>query len=161
MKIRLPADLKSDIEQAAVTQNRTLNAEIVSRLESSFTNEPASDELREQLEHWKQKFQYRDHAVSLYEFLVKILATYVVDLYEHLPAEKVSGEPAKTRAAFAKALLDKDGVSLAATFGALTGVPLADREAIRAEVEAWPRAAEDSNSKDAANTSSAAEPKST
>lgn len=36
MKIRLPADLKRKIEEAADEAKRTMNAEIVSRLEASF-----------------------------------------------------------------------------------------------------------------------------
>lgn len=36
MKIRLPADLKASIEEASSSNNRTMNAEIVARLESSF-----------------------------------------------------------------------------------------------------------------------------
>lgn len=35
-KLRLPAELKEQIEQAAEENNRSMNAEIVARLESSF-----------------------------------------------------------------------------------------------------------------------------
>ena len=37
MKIRLPADLKDQIEAAAKAAGRSMNAEIVARLERSFT----------------------------------------------------------------------------------------------------------------------------
>lgn len=37
MKVRLPADLKQHIEDAANTARRSLNAEIVARLQESFT----------------------------------------------------------------------------------------------------------------------------
>lgn len=36
MKVRLPADLKQRIEEAAGTARRSLNAEIVARLQESF-----------------------------------------------------------------------------------------------------------------------------
>lgn len=36
MKIRLPADLKDSVEVAAKANNRTMNAEIVARLQASF-----------------------------------------------------------------------------------------------------------------------------
>lgn len=39
MKLRLPADLKAWVEDAAKKSNRSLNAEIVHRLEQSFSNE--------------------------------------------------------------------------------------------------------------------------
>ena len=38
MKIRLSPALKMMVEQAAKTNNRTMNAEIISRLEGSFIN---------------------------------------------------------------------------------------------------------------------------
>lgn len=43
MKIRLPEALKSRIEEASTTNNRSMNAEIVARLESSF-NSGATDD---------------------------------------------------------------------------------------------------------------------
>lgn len=39
MKVRLSADLRRDIESAARRNNRTLNSEIVARLEQSFREE--------------------------------------------------------------------------------------------------------------------------
>lgn len=44
MKIRLPAELKAQIETAAKDGNRTLNAEIVARLQASF-DMPPSDQV--------------------------------------------------------------------------------------------------------------------
>lgn len=35
--LRLPADLKERLKQAADTSNRSMNAEVVARLEESFT----------------------------------------------------------------------------------------------------------------------------
>lgn len=40
MKVRLSAELRRQVEEAARTNNRTLNAEIVSRLEMSFAKPP-------------------------------------------------------------------------------------------------------------------------
>lgn len=45
MKIRLPAELKNKIESASKTNTRSMNAEIVQRLEVSFLNEVSSSEL--------------------------------------------------------------------------------------------------------------------
>lgn len=43
MKVRLPADLKQRIEEAAGAARRSLNAEIVARLQESFApREPAT-----------------------------------------------------------------------------------------------------------------------
>lgn len=38
MKVRLSAELRKQVEEAARTSNRTLNSEIVSRLERSFAD---------------------------------------------------------------------------------------------------------------------------
>lgn len=38
MKVRLSAELRKQVEEAARTNNRTLNSEIVSRLERSFSD---------------------------------------------------------------------------------------------------------------------------
>lgn len=43
-KLRMPADLKSAIESASAKNNRSMNAEIVARLEQSF-REPVQDPL--------------------------------------------------------------------------------------------------------------------
>lgn len=42
MKIRLPAELKAGVETAAKANNRTMNAEIVARLEQTFTSGTAT-----------------------------------------------------------------------------------------------------------------------
>lgn len=47
-KLRLPLELKERIEKAAVTNNRSMNAEIVDRLEQSFDIEAAERNLREE-----------------------------------------------------------------------------------------------------------------
>lgn len=38
MKLRLPPDLKDRLTEAATANNRSLNAEVVSRLQDSFAN---------------------------------------------------------------------------------------------------------------------------
>lgn len=49
-KIRLPQELKDKIRQSAELHNRTMTADIVARLEESFTNKKLSDdELSEKL----------------------------------------------------------------------------------------------------------------
>ena len=40
IKLRLPADLKDTLAEAAAANNRSLNAELVSRLEESCTDNP-------------------------------------------------------------------------------------------------------------------------
>ena len=49
-KVRLPHDLKDKIRQSAELHNRTMTADIVARLDESFTNKKLSDgELSEKL----------------------------------------------------------------------------------------------------------------
>lgn len=45
LRIRLPSDLKEKIEEAAKSNNRSMNAEIVQRLDASFLNEIQEDEV--------------------------------------------------------------------------------------------------------------------
>lgn len=45
MRIRLPLELKEKIDEAAKSHNRTMNAEIVHRLEASFMREQMTDDL--------------------------------------------------------------------------------------------------------------------
>lgn len=45
MKVRLPADLKDQVEAAAKTNNRSMNAEIVARLQASFSPSIDADHL--------------------------------------------------------------------------------------------------------------------
>lgn len=49
MKIRLTLDLKERIEAAAKTAGRSLNSEIIARLQQSFDAPPGDEELREKL----------------------------------------------------------------------------------------------------------------
>lgn len=44
-KLRLPADLKNRIEEAAESGNRSMNAEIIARLEGSMLDDP-EDQIR-------------------------------------------------------------------------------------------------------------------
>ncbi|ECV5573470.1 Arc family DNA-binding protein [Salmonella enterica] len=45
LRIRLPIELKEKIEEIAKANNRSMNAEIVKRLDSSFMNEISEDEI--------------------------------------------------------------------------------------------------------------------
>lgn len=54
MKIRLPAELKAGVETAAKANNRTMNAEIVARLQQSFENKLLSQGDMEVLEQSAQ-----------------------------------------------------------------------------------------------------------
>lgn len=45
LRIRLPIELKEKVEDSAKNNNRSINAEIVQRLEGSFFSEPSADEI--------------------------------------------------------------------------------------------------------------------
>lgn len=45
LRVRIPPELKEKIEDAAKSNARSMNAEIVHRLDASFLNEPQTDEL--------------------------------------------------------------------------------------------------------------------
>ncbi|WP_349935101.1 Arc family DNA-binding protein [Acetobacter sp. A11-2] len=56
LKLRLPEDLKKRVEEASADNRRSLNAEIVQRLESTFFAPP----LRRELEKFKDDLKPRD-----------------------------------------------------------------------------------------------------
>lgn len=47
MKVRLPADLKDLVEKSAVSNGRSMNAEIVARLQSSFDKDLISPDVQQ------------------------------------------------------------------------------------------------------------------
>ncbi len=58
--IRMPADLKAQLEQAATASKRSVSAETINRLHDSF--QPVLD--REASAEWKKLVQERDQAVA-------------------------------------------------------------------------------------------------
>ena len=51
-RLRIPADLKEKVEAFAKANNRSINAEIVSRLEGSFHSSPVNIEFPGEPELW-------------------------------------------------------------------------------------------------------------
>lgn len=50
IRVRLPEQLKAQVQAAAADARRSMNAEIVSRLEATFTNNaPSGDDLRQRV----------------------------------------------------------------------------------------------------------------
>lgn len=61
-KLRIPAQLKISIEKAAIRNNRSMNAEIVARLEASFQNKvetigPSVEYMEEYLKRLDERYQ--------------------------------------------------------------------------------------------------------
>lgn len=54
--IRMPADLKARLDEAAVAADRTLTAEIVRRLEESFGAPDPVEDLKREVQDLKQQF---------------------------------------------------------------------------------------------------------
>jgi hypothetical protein len=72
-KLRLPADLKDQIQASALSNNRSMNSEIVARLEGSFEESytDATFELfrRQRIESDKEIFELRKSMGEVLELL--------------------------------------------------------------------------------------------
>lgn len=66
-QLRLPEELRDEIKESAKTHNRSMNADIVARLEQSFTSEsPLHDEsevksIKDQLESMTEAYHQTQH----------------------------------------------------------------------------------------------------
>ena len=72
-RLRIPAELKSQVEEAAENNHRSMTAEIVDRLENSFDEETAIEELsithsRELKDHLETISKLADGQVKLMEY---------------------------------------------------------------------------------------------
>lgn len=74
MKLRMPADLKACIEEAAEAAGRSMNAEIVARLQASFQAPPAGTPSEAWEDQARQLMQARRAAASAGVALVNALA---------------------------------------------------------------------------------------
>lgn len=60
LKLRLPPNLKAKIDAAAVANTRSLNSEILARLDASFGTEDRTENLRRALEDLRSKYEELD-----------------------------------------------------------------------------------------------------
>lgn len=75
MKIRLPKALKERIEAAAIAENRSLNGEIVSRLEASFPDLPSIETASPRRGMTFMKMVRRDQIAEMADDIARIKLT--------------------------------------------------------------------------------------
>ena len=57
VNFRIPTKLKDQIEQSAIENDRSITAELVARLEASFSTSPNKNELKEELIKLAQRLE--------------------------------------------------------------------------------------------------------
>lgn len=120
LKIRLPAELKAEIEAAAKSAQRTMNAEIVARLQQSFEGGPGSEELRRELEHQRQLAEERARTIDSLEITRDMLAHFLSEVGNLAPEARQ--RPAVQRlVSFAESVLTRDVASAREIFSAMAG----------------------------------------
>ena len=120
--LRMLPELRAKVEESAKQSGRSMNAEIVSRIESSYTlpNEPYA--LESQLKDIFQRIA-RDNEISMMNVsLVRdMLGSYVLDLFGRLSAEDRKDPRVVLMAQIAKSAIDMKGDALARATEAIMG----------------------------------------
>lgn len=91
MKLRMPADLKSRIEAAANTASRSMNAEIIARLQSSFDDQTANASARInelELALARQRIDTITERNKSHQYSIAL-----IEIAEHLPPGAFANRP--------------------------------------------------------------------
>jgi hypothetical protein len=118
MKIRLPVELKARVEDASSKNNRTMNAEIVDRLESTFAEKPGVS-----AETFVRELAFVRHAyerqIKALEFSQELLAHFLIATTDFLPNEVVTAKQFEAALALARGVQKKDADELVAAYAGL------------------------------------------
>lgn len=95
MKIRLPLELKASVESAAKSAGRTMNSEIIGRLQQSFEASDVDTGTLSDLIAAQKK------TISTQDVTVIMLQAYLIDVINALPKKLQSDERIKIAAKFA------------------------------------------------------------
>lgn len=112
--LRLPADLKERLQASATANNRSLSAEVASRLTASYEapNEPYATQ--SQLERiFKKIIEEQDSAMLAVSLVRDMLGSYVTSLFRRLPSADQKKDEYRLMNDLARAAIDADGASLA------------------------------------------------
>ncbi|MDZ7863356.1 Arc family DNA-binding protein [Acidovorax sp.] len=127
MKIRLPEEVKARIDAAAAEAGRSLNAEIVARLESSF-EAAVGYVTKEQFEATLRNAVLNLEAEQFVTATVrKMLANNVVRMFEQIPVDRRT-ESLANAYDFAKALGTAEGIGLEEATARIMQRSLDDKE---------------------------------
>jgi len=111
-KLRLPPELKAELETAAEAGGKTLTGEIVDRLE-------AVSALRKDNEKLGKYVHERDNIGKVLEAVLEMLARFYVTTHAQLPPKASADETLQAPLHFAKALLAKRRSGLAGAYAQL------------------------------------------
>lgn len=122
--IRLPAALKERLTASAAASNRSLSAEVASRLESSYAGPSEPYATKSQLERVFSRIS-RDHdqAMMAVSLVRDMLGSYVQRLYGRLSAKDKAAPEFLNMLAMAEASIRYDEQSLARAIEASMEVP--------------------------------------
>lgn len=105
MKIRLPDELKREIEAAAQKSGRSMNAEIVARLQTSFEGTPSQG-----IPKWY---------TAMGEITQRISGLLILDVLEHVPPALHESELMRTARDFAHGMAREDTRALSRALATL------------------------------------------
>lgn len=111
--LRIPRELHARLDIEADNTSKSLNAEIIARLQSSF----ASSAVTDQRLQWEVESLKRIDVIST--ATSQALATYIVTMHEHLPQKLRKEMNSAIAYRLALSLLKRDGAGLADVFGDL------------------------------------------
>lgn len=107
LKLRLSAELKARIEEAAKTGSRTMNSEIISRLEDSFRGASLSTGGLLSPQHLLDVVEAQRQTIKAQEVNLIMLSTYLVDVINVLPTKLRNEERIKAAAQFVLGMDDR------------------------------------------------------
>ncbi|MFA9286958.1 Arc family DNA-binding protein [Comamonas sp. SY3] len=111
--LRLPADLKDRLQSSAAENNRSLSAEVASRLAASYAGPGEPYVTKSQLERvFKKITEEQDSAMMAVTLVRDMLGSYVTSLYRRLPPSEQKKEENRLMNELARAAIDADGEAL-------------------------------------------------
>lgn len=123
--LRLPAELKDRLLASAAANNRSLSAEVASRLEDSYRGPSEPYATKSQLESvFKQLAEEQNTAMMAVTLVRDMLGSYVTSLFRRLPKAEQQKDEFKVMNDLARAAIDADGKALKeAAAKRMSGVP--------------------------------------
>lgn len=117
-KLRIPPKLKEDLEQAAARHDRTLTAEIVARLDSSFVEQPgvSADSFVREMAFVRHAYERQINALTFGE---ELLARFLIAAADFLPNEVATAKQFAAALSLARGVVEKDADELVSAYAGL------------------------------------------
>ncbi len=132
LNFRIPFELKVELEHAAHAEGRSLNQELVRRLQQSFEVSAGTEELRREVGHLRLLAEERKRAVDLIAVLPRITAGIAQRILERLSEKERASPEVRVWIEFMQTVQAVDSLALVEELGPLMlGVPAEDVERLR------------------------------